>query len=1480
MLKRSVWGVLGLAAVALGAVVSLPVDPLLGERPRGHAFDAFEWWYAQRSAPHEKIPAGAFLRAAEYSRTSMPRERDLENADTSRWVSIGPDNVGGRVLAVAVDPGTPNLLWAGSASGGLWKSSTRGMGPAAWTLVTTGHPTLAVSSIAINPSNPAVIYIGTGEVGSAYGRGQVGTPGARSTYGMGVLKSTDGGATWSITGLAFTFPQVTAVQTVLLNPLNPATLYAATTEGVYRSTDAGFTWSVSLGVLMAMDVVINPQDTSVLYASCGQRNSTPDPGIYRTTNAGASWTLLGGGLPVSDFGRTSLAIAPSSPGTVYASIAHAGTSALLGIYRTTDAGASWTLQTNTNTLRNQGWYDNVIAVHPGSPQTILHGGIDLYKSTNGGSTLAQKSYWAAGYEGVVPAGGPEGPPYYAHADQHAITYDPSDPLLVYFGTDGGVFASTDGGETFEGRNGGFATTQFYAGFAISESNPSVALGGLQDNGTLKYSGAVSWDKTYGGDGGWCAIDPANPDIMYEEYVYLALSKTTNGGASWFGITTGLATGSSNANFIAPFVVAPSAGGVLYAGARVVYKSTNGGGNWFATNGGVLFNGTQVSCIGVSHRSPDTLLAGTGNSGGGLFSIWRSTNGGSSWSNVTGGLPNRFPTDIAFDPSSGTTAYLTFSGYGTPHAFRSTDAGLTWSDISSNLPDIPAQSIAVDPAFPSHLYAGTDLGVYRSTDGGGLWHVFDTGMPPAMILDVGIPSTARIIRAATFGNGIYERGLAVPALFDYRALALLHPAGGAEVIAHSEITGISARVKSVGGIASADSFDVRYRILRGETQLYAASVRTAPLGADESRDVLFPGSCSAGGPGTLSLEALVLAGDENASNDTLRGTMEVVAPGSIASLRVLRQGCPYGEIVGGSPGPSGDDASLAVGLPFPFQFDGYEYDSLQINTNGWAELGAGLRGSERGLSTEAQIGLGNQNGSLFSPSRPTKTLGVWWEDLNTTGGGSITYTTEGTAPARVFVVQWKNMLAYYDPVTTTTRINFQLRLNETGNTAEYRYGPVVPGTFGGADIGAMMGMKDHLGGNYHFYDIALGGTGTAAQGITTLNPLTDWPGPDSCFRIGSDVTSLTVELQEDWNLISVPLARSDNSVGAVYPTAVPGSVFGYDGGYNPADSLRPGSGYWARFPAATTQPVEGAPMPTASISLAQGWNLVGSVDHPVPAPAGGILAGPFYAYTISGYAPVFALQPGMGYWVKASSAGSILLGGGAPGGSPPRAWGDFHRLILRDSRGRTRVLRFGPNSPEAPELPPPAPAGAFDARFGSSIAVDSSRGGRGGFSLGVSVSGAVPPLEVSFLPAPGRGARCILEEREGSRVRASHLLGEGTPVTVERTAGLVLCVEGEEHIPAAFALGRNYPNPFNASTRIEYQMPVPGRATIAVYDLRGALVRLLLGEERPAGRGTIEWDGRTGADGPAGSGVYFVRMEASPLNGGEGFRAVRKILLLK
>lgn len=1477
-------------ALFLGAVLLVVShEPVIRheEEEEGHAEEAFDFWYGQRAQPFDKIPNGAYLRAFRYSQLQLQKERALSGiwADTTEWSSIGPDNVGGRVLAVAVHPTTPNIIWAGASSGGLWKSTTSGAGASAWTYVNTGYPTVAVSSIAIDSLNPSTMYIGTGEVGSLYARGQVGTPGARSSYGMGVLKSTDGGVTWAQTGLTYTFPQVTAVQKVLLNPKNPNTLFAATTEGTFKSIDAGTSWSLVHNVLMAMDIVINASDTTVLYAAYGQRNSTGGTqGLYKTTNAGTTWTLLAGGLPAaSDFGRTSLAISASTPSIIYAGIANANTSQLRGLYRTTNAGTTWTLQTATNYVNAQGWYDNVIAVDPTNPSVVYCAGLDIYKSTDAGVTLNRQSYWYSGYGGIVPAGGPEGPGEYAHADHHAIAFHPTNSNTIYFGTDGGIFVSTDAGISFDGRNGGFVTTQFYNGFANSESDSLIALGGLQDNGTVKYVGGTSWDKTYGGDGGWCAIDPTNPLVMYEEYVYLAISKTVDGGASWFGATNGLATGSTNANFIAPFVISPSTPSVLYGGARVVYKSTDGGSNWFATNGGVNFNGTMVASIGVSSTSADTVICGTGSSASGAtFQIFRTTNGGSTWTNVTGTNPNRYPTDIAFDQGSGTVAYLSYSGYGTPHVFKTTNAGATWTDISTNLPDIPVQCVLADPLFPNTIFAGTDLGMYRSTNGGTSWHVFDTGMPPAMITDLNISPVNRVIRASTFGNGVYERRLLTPDIFDYRALAFVSPTNGQSILLNSVLSPIRATFRNLGSLSPVDSFDVRFEILSGNTVVYGNTKRIDNLLPNEVVEVTFDGSYTAAAGGALTIRAISIAGDVNAANDTITGTINVLSAAPVASIPLSKEYCPFIPLASqGTPTPlaGGDDAQFSVALPFPVEFDSYTYDQLQISTNGWVELGTGPEGTERGLSSAAQIGsLGaNQNGSLFTTAHPLKALGIWWEDMDVDGSALLSYATVGSAPTRRFIVEWNNARAYYDPVATTTRITFQIEFAEDSPVIRFHYGPVTAGLFGGSDIGAMVGVKDHVGGDFHYLDFTSGSTGTVAEGRTNLSPLTDWPGQDSCYALGTIAATATVPYAQRWNLVSVPLQVADSSIAAVFPGAIAGTTYRFTGGtYAPASAYSPGNGYWTKFAASGSQIVTGSPFPTASVIVDSGWNLVGSVDHSIAIPSDPIIASPFYGYD-NGYIIAPNIEPGRAYWVKTQASGILSLG---PVASPTSGLQDLEgatSVTITDASGMTQTLyltqeRTGTTPARRLEMPPPAPAGSFDLRFRSNNILERYPVDCGdGKTYPIALNGATSPLRVSIEAPNTDGKEISIVVTTGANDAKSIPLRAGVPTTITPTPGdqIAIRIANSGTIPAAYALGQNYPNPFNPTTTITFALPSDGDVNLAVYDLTGKEVLTLARGRYNAGSYSVQVN-----MGGMASGVYYYRMTSG------SFKEVRKFVLLK
>lgn len=719
------------------------------EGKRSGALDALNFLTKTRIYPNEDIPSNGFYNAYTYSKYNLAQN---DNPFTYQFEQIGPHNIGGRTLDVQFNPLNTNTIFAGAAGGGLWRSFTGGVGVSAWQQVPTVFPVLGVSSIAIVPNDSNTIYIGTGEVYNYQNsHGGLTIRVTRGSYGMGILKTTDYGLTWT-KSLDWSYNTERAIQKVRIDPNNYNIIWAATTEGIFKSTDAGQTWNQMHNVLMATDVVINPANSSIVYAACGNLNSSGN-GIYRTTNGGTSWIKLTNGLPANYGGKAQLAIYQSNPQIIFASIGN-GSSSGSGTWlcKSTNGGDNWSIINTTDYATYQGWYSHWVGVHPTNQNLVLAGGIDVYKSTNGGTTLSQKSYWYLWYFGVTPPGGPEGPPDYVHADQHSITYHPTNPNIIYFGTDGGVFRSTDGGETFSGCNGGFQTTQFYSQFSSSFTSGNIGIGGLQDNATAIYLGTDAWKRVIGGDGCATGIHPTNQNIMYGTYTYLTLYRSTNLGDNFSDITP---PNSSGAGFYAPFVVCRSNPNIIYAGSNYVHKSTNQGTSWTITNGGLSLDGQPLLAMTVSNFSTDTIYATTSPTST-RGHVFVSFNGGTSWTNITGILPDRYLTDIAIEPNNASTVYVTAAGYGSSHLFKSTNAGQSWNDIGSTLPDAPGYCVIVDPLNANNVFFGNDITVYASTDAGNSWFEYSNGLPEAaFIYDLNILATNHRLRVATHGNGVYE-----------------------------------------------------------------------------------------------------------------------------------------------------------------------------------------------------------------------------------------------------------------------------------------------------------------------------------------------------------------------------------------------------------------------------------------------------------------------------------------------------------------------------------------------------------------------------------------------------------------------------------------------------------------------------------------------------------------------------------------------------
>jgi uncharacterized protein (TIGR03437 family) len=731
----------------------------------------------------------------------MGREMKTNAPDALQaWTPLGPGNIGGRTRALLIHPRNPETMFAAAASGGVWRTTDGGK---SWTPLTDLMANLAVNALAFDPNNPDTIYAGTGE----------GFFSADSTRGAGIFRSFDGGNTWRRldgTGLK----NFWYVNDIVVSKNNYNRIYAATRSGVMRSVDGGANWTPVLNeeanggcsdLAMRTDTA-----TDVVFAACGLPSNIHAPGnvtasIYRNDNAAGlgRWDVV---HTEDGMSRTSLAIAPSNQNVIYAVSSENGATgaphSLHGVFRSAGGGDPHTwvkvndgkssklngvLFTNPiwafqNECRpgvgvsqyfHQGWFDNVIAVDPQNESIVWVGGIDLFRSDDGGANWGMASFW---HEEKTNA-------RYVHADQHAIAFHPQfnggTNRTMFAGTDGGIFRTDNArAQTVTGNrapcspelsriswlplNNGYGATQFYHGLPFPDGR--TYFGGTQDNGTVLGSddyGPNGWRELLGGDGGYVAVDPTNTRILYAENNGLSLKKSINGGLTWFQATTGISN--VGFGFIVPFVMDPSDPERLWTGGGHLYRTRNGAGLW--TRASTALTGSATA-IAVAPSDSSFVLAGT-DQGHIYRSISPNPGADTDW-------PNAKPrsgtvSSVAFDPSNRDIAYATYSNFGGgKHVWRTVNGGASWTAIdglpptgpaatSAALPDIPVNCIIVDPTNTQRLYIGTDIGVFTSPDGGATWAVENTGFTNAPVewLAAGAYNGAAHLFAFSRGRGAWR-----------------------------------------------------------------------------------------------------------------------------------------------------------------------------------------------------------------------------------------------------------------------------------------------------------------------------------------------------------------------------------------------------------------------------------------------------------------------------------------------------------------------------------------------------------------------------------------------------------------------------------------------------------------------------------------------------------------------------------------------------
>lgn len=669
------------------------------------------------------------------------------------WTERGPSNVGGRTRAILVDRNDPTrkTVFAAGVGGGVWKTTDITSATPNWIPVNDLFSNMAVTALCQHPFAPSVMYFGTGE----------GWFNADAIRGDGIWKSTDGGNTFTQLPATAGNANFQFVNRMIIHPVT-GDVYAATNGGLFRSQNGGAAWAEVLGsgngsAIDFMGDLDIAADNSI-YVSTGRIFSGAD-GVYRsvTGNAGTFSKINtgGNGFPTTGFERVEIACAPSSAGVVYA-LTQNTSNGIGGIYRTSNSGSTWTACTlpvdadgsiSGEFTRGQAWYDLVVSVDPNDANTLIVGGIDLFKSTNGGTAWTQLCHWYGGF------GFQE-----VHADQHEIVFIPGSSTQVLFGNDGGVYYSSNGGTVIGKRSVNYNVTQYYACAMNPASASNQFMAGAQDNGTQQYStpGINATVEVTGGDGAFCHIDQSDPLVQYTSYVYNNIYRSNDGGASFSTIRT-----DNNGSFINPSDF-DDAGNAFYAAytpgnyTRLLTAHTN---TTWSNIPITAFNSGRVTAVKVSPVTPNRVFFGLNN--GRIVEVDNANapTPVATHINAGAGMPSSATIScIEVENDDDNHLLVTYSNYGVSSVWETKNGGTSWTNVEGNLPDMPVRWALFNPVDSSDALLATEVGVW-STDqlngGTTVWGPSNNGLANVRTDMLQLRSSDRIIIAATHGRGLYS-----------------------------------------------------------------------------------------------------------------------------------------------------------------------------------------------------------------------------------------------------------------------------------------------------------------------------------------------------------------------------------------------------------------------------------------------------------------------------------------------------------------------------------------------------------------------------------------------------------------------------------------------------------------------------------------------------------------------------------------------------
>lgn len=682
-------------------------------------FKRWEFFWKRSLLPDGGFPTSGVLNQGYLEALDMESYRSV---NASNWTYFGPKVLPqssvpyypgfGRVNAIAIHPSNHNILIAGAAGSGIWKSTDKG---ANWSPRTDMLPNVGISDIVYDPNNVNVLYAITGDA-----------DGGRNPYSTGMLKSVDGGDNWTIVGLNHNYDDeyVLRRMIVLNSPAN--TIVATANDGIHKSVDGGVNWTKVSNEHGYCIVKINDQ---IFYSG------TSTGKILKTTNSGNTWVDVTPGNP-SFSGRIELGITPNDANFIFALDASGQ------MAKSNDGGQSWSSVSGPSSFDSQGGYNMTVAVSPGDKNKILIGGIDGWRSLNGGGTWEKylDGYWVSG-----------NPYFYVHSDHHVMKFVSGGSDTLFIGNDGGVYYGDFTKNTaFVDVTGNMYITQYY-GLGGLKTDDKVMVAGAQDNDGVYINGNTVKGLLAGSDGYDGLIDYSNPNISYITTTGASnVEKTTDGWQTTSSITVGAGF---YANWDVIVAMHPTNPSTIFFGGNKLVKSTDQGVNWSALYSA---NGSDLSAFAIAPSNPSVMYLATSTG-----DLEKTSDNGQNWSKLTN-LPisgNTIITSLAVNGTKPDVVYATLSGFdSSKKVFRSTDGGTTWTNITYNLPNVPTSHIVYATGTNDDLYLATDLGVYFNTNGGNSWTEFRTNLPYTQVKELEIHYASNSVFAATYGRGIWKSPL--------------------------------------------------------------------------------------------------------------------------------------------------------------------------------------------------------------------------------------------------------------------------------------------------------------------------------------------------------------------------------------------------------------------------------------------------------------------------------------------------------------------------------------------------------------------------------------------------------------------------------------------------------------------------------------------------------------------------------------------------